>query len=134
VIVVDSNVLAYLHVGREHHLAAESLLRQDSEWAAPFLWRSEFRNVLSGCVRRGELELAEAVSTHVEAEGMMRESEFAVDSELVLQLAHESACTAYDCEYVALAIRLGVKLVTMDKQVLRAFPDIARALEASDRG
>jgi predicted nucleic acid-binding protein len=129
VIVVDSNILAYLHLGREHHSAAASLLRQERDWAAPLLWRSEFRNVLTGCLRRGELRLVEAVSTQAEAEDMMRESEFAVDSELVLQLAHESACTAYDCEYVALAMRLGVKLVTMDKQILRAFPQIASALE-----
>ncbi|MCE7916754.1 MAG: VapC toxin family PIN domain ribonuclease, partial [Nitrosomonas sp. PRO5] len=36
-----------------------------------------------------------------------------------------------DCEFVALAIKLGAKLVTMDGKLLRTFPDIAFALSAS---
>jgi predicted nucleic acid-binding protein len=52
-----------------------------------------------------------------------------VSSEKVLELAGESGCTAYDCEFVALAQELGVALVTTDKQVLKAFPKIAVSLE-----
>ena len=52
-----------------------------------------------------------------------------VSSEKVLELACDSGCTAYDCEYVALAQELGVPLVTTDKQVLRAFPKTAVSLE-----
>lgn len=47
-IVVDSNVLAYLYLPGEYSTAAEALLEQDSDWAAPILWRSEFRNILAG--------------------------------------------------------------------------------------
>ncbi len=43
-------------------------------------------------------------------------------------VADRSDCSAYDCEYVALAKRLGVKLVTMDRKVLRAFPEVAVSL------
>ena len=51
-IVVDSNVLAYLYLPGEYSTAAEALLEQDSDWAAPILWRSEFRNILAGYLRR----------------------------------------------------------------------------------
>lgn len=44
-IVVDSNVLAYLYLPGEHTAAAERLLEREPEWAAPVLWRSEFRNI-----------------------------------------------------------------------------------------
>ncbi len=46
-IVVDSNVLAYLYLPGEYTAAAEVLLEHDSDWAAPILWRSEFRNILA---------------------------------------------------------------------------------------
>ncbi len=52
-----------------------------------------------------------------------------VSSAHVLRLAAESGCSAYDCEFVALAQDLHVPLVTVDKQVLSQFPDVAIALE-----
>ena len=36
-----------------------------------------------------------------------------------------SHCSAYDCEFVALALELEVPLVTADRQLLRSFPRIA---------
>jgi predicted nucleic acid-binding protein len=48
----------------------------------------------------------------------------------VLELAHDTGCSAYDCEFAAVAIALGVKLVTMDAKILRAFPGSAVALTA----
>ncbi len=79
--------------------------------AAPPLWRSEWRIVLTTYLRRDLLQLSEAVA-----------------SEQVLQLANSSRCSAYDCEFVAAARQLGMPLVTEDRAVLVAFPDVARPL------
>jgi plasmid stability protein len=43
----------------------------------------------------------------------------------VLDLVSRSPCTAYDCEFVAVAKGMGIPLVTEDRQVLAAFPGIA---------
>lgn len=127
-IVVDTNVVAYLYLPGEYTLAAEALLERDSNWAAPILWRSEFRNILAGYLRRGSLSFEQAHGIQREAENLLAGAEYEVDSLGVLELVRESDCSAYDCEFVALARTLGTKLVTMDAKLLRAFPGIAVAL------
>jgi predicted nucleic acid-binding protein len=129
-IVVDSNVLAYLYLPGERTADAEALLEQDPEWAAPVLWRSEFRNILAGYTRRKTLTFEQACSLQSEAEDLLSGSEFEVDSRAVLELVRDSDCSAYDCEFIALAIKLDTKLVTADKKVLRAFPNRTMALAA----
>jgi len=127
-IVVDTNVVAYLYLPSEFTAAAESLLERDSAWAAPVLWRSEFRNILAGYLRRGSLSFEQAHGIQCEAENLLAGAEYEVDSLSVLERVRESDCSAYDCEFVALARTLGTKLVTMDTKLLRALPGIAVAL------
>ncbi len=129
-IVVDSNILAYLYLPGDHTDNAEALLEREPDWAAPTLWRSEFRNILAGYMRRKTLTLEQACMLQNEAEGLLCGSEFEVDSEAVLQLVRDSDCSAYDCEFIALANKLNTKLVTVDKKLLQAFPARAVALSA----
>lgn len=121
-IVVDANVLAYLYLPGDHTARAEALLDRDAEWQAPILWRSEFRNILAGCLRRRVLMLEQAREVQDRAEALMAGKEHDVDSGRVLELVRDSDCSACDCEYVALAVLLGVRLVTMDARLLKAFP------------
>lgn len=127
-IVVDSNILAYLYLPGDRTAAAEALLEQDPEWAAPTLWRSEFRNILAGYMRRKAVTFDQACSLQREAESLLAGAEFEVDSSAVLELVRDSDCSAYDCEFIALAIKLNTKLVTVDKKLLRAFPTRAIGL------
>jgi predicted nucleic acid-binding protein len=92
------------------------------------LWRSEFRNVLTGYIRRNHLTLDVAIQIMEETESQMQGREYPVSSNHVLKLAYSSQCSAYDYEFVALAENLGVPLVTSDKKVLTAFPSIAIAM------
>jgi predicted nucleic acid-binding protein len=128
-IVADTNVVVYLHLPGPNHAMASRVLAKDPEWAAPLLWRSEFRNVLLGYVKRGGLDVTAALQAVAEAEAFMCEREYAVRSQDVLGLALRSGCTSYDCEFVALAYDLGVPLVTSDARVLSAFPDAAVSVE-----
>jgi predicted nucleic acid-binding protein len=128
VIVVDTNVIAYLYLPTGHTAHAEALLEDDPEWVAPLLWRSELRNVLAGYLRRKALSFDDVRKIQAEAESLLAGGEHEVDSQQVLELVRDSNCSAYDCEFVALAKRLGVKLVTTDAQVLAAFPRHTAAL------
>jgi predicted nucleic acid-binding protein len=129
-IVVDSNILAYLYLPGDFSEAADALLTGDPEWAAPLLWRSEFRNILAGYLRRKSLSFVQATALQAEAEALLFGAEYEVDSTRVLELVRDSDCSAYDCEFIAVAEKLDVKLVTMDRKLLKAFPNRAVALNA----
>jgi len=127
-IVVDTNVIAYLWLPGERTAAAERLFKKDADWNAPLLWRSEFRNVLAGCLRRGDVSLETALKIADGAEAQLQGREFSVPSDQVLARVAESDCSAYDCEFIVLAEDLGVPLVTSDDKLLRSFPSVARSL------
>jgi predicted nucleic acid-binding protein len=124
-IVADTNLLIHLYVQGQRTAESEAVLQQDARWTASLLWRSEFRNALIGLVRADALQIGEAMSMIDEAERWLNGHEYSVVSRQVLELAHRSGCSAYDCEFVALAQDLEVPLVTNDRQILKAFPTIA---------
>ena len=124
-IVVDTNIIGYLFLASSHSRLAEQALLKDANWAAPLLWRSEFRNVLTLYIRKHWLSLEASQQIMTEALGLMEDQEYEVDSEQVLKLVTASSCSAYDCEFVALAQELGILLVTVDKQLLSDFPKVA---------
>jgi predicted nucleic acid-binding protein len=129
VIVVDTNVICYRWMSSANSAAAEIALAKDPYWIAPLLWRSEFRNIVALAIRRRALAIDSAQEIMRRAEASFEGSEFAVSSDAVLQLVARSNCTAYDCEFVALAQAEGVQLVTADRQILHEFPDAAISLD-----
>jgi predicted nucleic acid-binding protein len=133
VIVVDTNLLAHFYLRSELSNLADKTFLKDPDWVAPLLWRSEFLNVLAACLRKGSIDLEAAIEIAGEAELLMEGGEYSVSSLDVLKLAVESRCSAYDCEFVALARELKIPLVTTDRQVLSAFRDTAKSLEEFTR-
>ena len=129
-IVVDTNIIGYLYLTSDRSMQAEQALVKDRQWAAPLLWRSELRNVLALYIRKQILSLTEAQQIMGEAISLMQNQEYDVKSLHVLRLVASSTCSAYDCEFVALAQDLDVRLVTVDRQILDQFPAIAISLEA----
>ena len=112
-IVVDTNVVAYLLLPGPQTSAAEALLEAEQAWSAQ---------------RRGAVSLDQAIALQHHAETLVITHEEPVHSEDVLHLVASSGCSAYDCESVAAAQQLGVPLITADQALLTAFPDLAQAL------
>ena len=127
-IVVDTNIIAYFYLPTEYTPLTEKLMGQEPVWAAPTLWRSELRNVLALYLRKKALTFDQAYGIQTEAETLLAEHEFEMDSCEVLRLAEISHCSAYDGEFVALATHLDLPLVAADKKILKAFPSIAISL------
>jgi hypothetical protein len=103
VIVVDTNVICYRWMSSPNSAAAETALAKDPHWIAPLLWRSEFRNIVALAIRKKALTIHAAQEIMRKAEASFERCEFAVSSDAVLRLVARSNCTAYDCEFVALA-------------------------------
>ena len=129
-IVVDTNIISYLYLSSNFSAQAEKLLSVASQWSAPILWRSEFRNVLALYLRKEFLSLSETQEIMEDAMIFLQEREYEVSSHQVLELVNQSNCSSYDCEFVALAKDLGIPLITADKKILREFPEIALSMDA----
>lgn len=121
-IVVDTNVIAYFWLPGEFTPQAEAALQRAPDWIVPYLWRSEFRNVLATYVRAKRLLAKDAHTIYINAEDMLRGREYAVTGHAALDLAFASHMSAYDCEYIALADEFACRLVTSDRKLVKAFP------------
>ena len=128
-IVVDTNIISYLYISGEKSEQASELLRCDSDWSAPILWRSEFRNVLSLYLRKNILTFEEILMILQQAEKLLMDNEYEISSAQIMQLVNTSNCSAYDCEFVALAQHRNAPLITEDKKILKQFPNVAKSLQ-----
>ena len=129
-ICVDTNIICYRYMASPFSAAADAAWAKDPDWIVPILWRSEFRNALAGSIRQRSLTVEEASAIANLAEAMLDQKEFTVSTSAVLQLVSRSNCSAYDCEFVALAHAEGVRLVTADRQIMQEFPEVAVSLRS----
>lgn len=128
-IAVDANVV--LPLLREDALtgASRDVRAVEPDWVVPSLLKTELANALLKDVKAGFLTIDSAVQATGTAADLIAKARV-VDPPLadVLGTAHRSGLTAYDATYVVLARSLGVPLITEDKRILRACPDVARSM------
>jgi len=124
-IVADTNIISYLLLPTQFSESVDTLYRRDSDWVAPLLWKSEFRNVIALYLRKKVITLEKALQLQEKAESIMADNGFDIPSSQVLALVDKSSCSSYDCEFIALARHLDIPLITQDKKVLREFPSTA---------
>lgn len=127
-IVADTNLIVYLFITGDQTTLAQDVLARDPHWIVPPLWQSEFRNVLVGYIRRG-MNVSQANEIMKDAMLTLENRQVMPSSEKIFELVSKSDCTAYDCEFVALAQQLDIALVTADKQLRKQFPNSTMSLE-----
>lgn len=126
-VVVDTNVVAYLLLGTEAFVdEANACFAIVSNPIAPAHWDAELTNVVWMAIRSGILPPAEGPVRLGLARRLGIES---VNTATLCQGALLRSVTAgiavYDTLFVELAARAACPLVTFDRAVIRAFPDIA---------
>lgn len=128
-IVVDANILAYCWIPGAKTPLAKAVLKKDTDWRVPPLWRSECLSILSGYIRSEALTFDQSLSVIKSLDRWLRGTEHRPSVEAVLKLIRHSRCSAYDCEYVAVANELGIPLVSEDRDLQESFPQVAVNME-----
>ena len=129
-IVVDTNVIAYVRIEGDKTALAQQVAQRDSDWRVPPLWRYEFLNVLVTAARAEIVDAQQAERLWHTGLGLLLRAERDVDGAISLKLAIESGISAYDAQYITLAHSLATHCVTEDKRILKAFPETAISMEA----
>lgn len=124
-IVVDTNIIAYMVFPGDYTDAVVSLHEADPQWEAPLLWKSEFLNVVSIYFRKNYISYMEVLDALDHGQRLIGNRTHFPSPYAAMEFIQNSSCSAYDCEFLALADHLKVNLITYDKQILNAFPEIA---------
>jgi predicted nucleic acid-binding protein len=127
-IVVDANVIMALVRETTRTPEAQAIYSLDSDWTVPPLWQYEVLNALLNEVKARHLPLPLAIEVAENATRLFGDRIRHARPDDILVTARAAGLTAYDATYVALARSLGTVLVTEDKHILRACPDLARSM------
>jgi predicted nucleic acid-binding protein len=121
VVLVDTNILAYLLIEGDRTPAAQALYGRDPDWRSESFIMVEFSNILATYVRTRAL-------THKQGTGLLAEAEALMPALTSLQhrqgldTATEFGISAYDARFIAVARQMRVKLITEDVKLRAAVP------------
>lgn len=125
-IVVDASLVAAIVFDEADHLAAAQAL-QGRQPVAPGLLRFEITNVAMKKLRRGELQLNEALEAlALFASFNIEYGE--IEPDQVLRLAHRYKLSGYDASYLWLAGEIKAPLGTLDRELGGASKDYLSGL------
>jgi predicted nucleic acid-binding protein len=121
VVLVDTNVLAYLMLEGDRTPAAQKLYEQDADWRSEVFIMVEFSNVLTTYVRTKALTRDQGLKLLVGAEEFLPGLTNVVHAR-ALEAAMQFGISAYDARFIALAMQMKVRLVTEDAKLRAAVP------------
>jgi len=126
-LVIDTNILAYLLIEGERTADAHALYSLDAEWKSEAFVLIEWSNILATYLRAGALTRGQAHALLIEAEQRMR-GLVTLPHMRALRLAEQFAVAAYDARFLGAAQTLGAKLVTEDARLRAAAPALTMSL------
>jgi predicted nucleic acid-binding protein len=121
VVLVDTNIIAYLMIEGDRTPAALELYERDADWRSETFVMVEFSNVLATYVRTKALTHEQGVKLLVEAQALVPVLTNVMHAQ-ALETATQFGISAYDARFIALAKQMRVKLVTEDTRLQAAVP------------
>ena len=127
-LIIDTNVLAYLLIEGDHTATARLLHRRDDDWRSEAFIMIEFTNVLTASIAARRMNLVLAQRFLADATSLLHGKLALIPHDSVLSLAVQYRVTAYDARFLALALQLDRRLVTEDAKLRAAAPKLTQSL------
>ena len=124
-IVVDSNIIAAQCLTSSLTSAAKQVEEQDPVWIVPVLWRYEFQNILATAIKGKQIESEQALDIWEKVSKMLMENEYEPSVSGVIGLVARYGITAYDGQFIAAALEMGILCVSEDRELQEKFPGVA---------
>lgn len=127
-LIVDTNVVAYLLIEGDHSASAQELRRRDRDWRSEAFLLVEFTNVLASSIASNRMTRALAGDILAKAITLLDGKLVRIAHTSVLSIAGRYRVTAYDARFLAVAQQLGTRLVTEDAKLRSAAPNLTQSL------
>ena len=127
-VLVDTNIIAYLMIRGDRTAAAQQLFERDSDWCSETFVMVEFSNVIATYVRTGALTQAQGAKLLAEAQAHLQTLHSVVNTQ-VLETAMQFGISACDARFISLARQLKLKLITEDANLRVAVPAWTMSLD-----
>ncbi|MBM4338383.1 MAG: type II toxin-antitoxin system VapC family toxin [Deltaproteobacteria bacterium] len=128
-IVVDSNIVAARNLTSSLTSKAKQVEEKDPVWIVPVLWRYEFQNILATAIKSKQIRPDKASEVWEKVSKALIENECEPSPSKVIDLVSQYGITAYDGQFVATAMDMGVLFVTEDRELQEKFPGIAISID-----
>lgn len=128
-IVVDSNIIAARNLTSVLSAKAERVEQKDPGWIVPVLWRYEFQNILATAIKTRQIKPEQALDVWKRVFGILIENESEPSPAKVIDLVNQYGIAAYEGQFIALAMEMGIQCVTEDRELQGKFPNIAVSMD-----
>jgi len=128
VLIIDTNVIAYLLIEGDYTADARLLHRRDDDWRSEAFIMVEFTNVLTASIAARRMDLVLAQKFLADATSILQGKLASIPHDSMLSLAVQYRVTAYDARFLALADKLRSRLVTEDARLRAAAPALTQSL------
>lgn len=127
-VLVDTNVVAYLLIEGDQTAAAQTLHTRDPDWRSESFLLVEFTNIVASSVATKRMTLPLARALLAKASELLAGKLGRISHDAVLTMAARHRVTAYDARFLALADQLGSRLITEDTRLRAAAPRLTQSL------
>ena len=128
-IVVDSNIVTARNLTSSLTSKAEQVEEKDPVWIVPVLWRYEFQNILAAATKAKQIKPEQALDIWEKVSRVLIENEWEPSASRVIDLVAKYGITAYDGQFIAVALEMGIPCVTEDRELREKFPGIAISMD-----